>query len=393
MLLAVVGLGFAAWRFVQKKSFSIRKEMLWQFAIAACVSLASLVSTSINHTGDTVFVTYLLSFSVWLSAAFAVCCCIKGIHGRIDVKLALSYLAGASVFQCIIAIIIDSNPSFANWANSVFALGDIFEINRLYGLGAALDVAGAKFATVLLGLGFILSEITRPLKKIERIIYIIAFLLISVIGNMIARTTTVGMVIGLLLIIYGVFFNKRIDAFSKRNSAISWISMILLAIIISVTLYNTNNDARRLLRYGFEGFFSLAETGKWETTSTNILKSLVVFPETIHTWLIGDGYFENFFGDVNYLGNSPKKGFYMGTDIGYLRFIFYFGIMGLIPMIGVVGHSAVICMRRFKQERFLFALELLLGLIIWVKVSSDIVPFFAMFLSTAALTDEPNANA
>lgn len=87
----------------------------------------------------------------------------------------------------------------------------------------------------------------------------------------------------------------------------------------------------------------------------------------------------------NYLGIGSNSGYYMGTDIGYLRFIYYFGIVGLIPMMGVIIGSAIVCMRHFRKETWLFVLALLVGLVVWFKVSTDIFCFFALFLSAAAL--------
>ena len=80
----------------------------------------------------------------------------------------------------------------------------------------------------------------------------------------------------------------------------------------------------------------------------------------------------------------------MRIDIGYLRFIYYFGIIGLIFMMSVIISSAVVCMRHFPREKWLFILALLVGLTVWFKVSTDIFSFFALFLSAAALReDEP----
>ena len=167
-----------------------------------------------------------------------------------------------------------------------------------------------------------------------------------------------------------------------------------IGIAVCVVLYNTDPKARSLFRFGFEGFFSLVEKGHWETSSTDTLQSMVVFPETLHTWLLGDGYFANSRYDPNYLGNTTDQGFYMGTDVGYLRFIFYFGIPGLLAMMGVIIYSTIVCARHFRQERFLFVLVLLVGLAVWFKVSTDIFLFFALFLSAASLKekDAPDAS-
>ena len=116
---------------------------------------------------------------------------------------------------------------------------------------------------------------------------------------------------------------------------------------------------------------------------------MVVWPDNLKTWIIGDGYFSNSRYDPNYLGDATDKGFYMGTDIGYLRFLFYFGILGLVWIIGVLVYSAYVCAEQFKKYAWLFIMALGVGLIIWAKVSTDIFLFFCLFLCAAALQETP----
>lgn len=391
MMLAVLGLVFAAFHLVRRRTFSIPVELLALIFIAAAVSLSSLLSIVINQTPDTTYVSYIVSFAVWLSSAFAVCCCIKALHGEIDVLLVLNYLIGVCLFQCVIALVIDSNPAVQRFVDTYISQGQdlMHEIDRLYGIGAQLDVAGARFSTVLVAIGFFLSEVSKPLKARTRVTYIIAFLIISVIGNMIARTALVGMAVGLGFIILGQIFRlSDYTSNQKQMAFISWVGVLAAGVLICVVLYNTDQQARRLFRFAFEGFFSLVEKGHWETTSTDRLQTMVVFPETLHTWIIGDGYFMNSRYDENYLGDATDEGYYMGTDVGYLRFIFYFGIVGLIPMMMVILYSAYVCAKHFRREAWLFVLAALVGLIVWLKVSTDIFLFFALFLSAAALQED-----
>lgn len=392
MVLALLGILFAAFRLAQKRSLCIPREMLWLTITASAVSLIALLSITLNRTPDTTYVSYLVSFFVWLSAAYAVCFVIKQIHGGLTVRLCLDYLVAVCVFQCIAALLIDQVIPVRLFVDRYFALDQslLHSIKRLYGIGASLDVAGARFSTVLAALGVLLSEINTPLPARRRTGYIIAFLVISVIGNMIARTTLIGTIIGAGVILFGLLFRPSAPERTGQSASIfTWIVTLTLVVTLCVILYNTVPTARRLFRFGFEGFFSLAEKGHWETSSTDKLtQSMVVFPETLHTWLIGDGYFMNSRYDENYLGDATIYGFYMGTDIGYLRFIFYFGIIGLIPMMGVIVYSAVACMRHFRTERLLFLMVLAVGLVVWFKVSTDIFCFFSLFLSAAALDTE-----
>lgn len=67
-----------------------------------------------------------------------------------------------------------------------------------------------------------------------------------------------------------------------------------VVIPVFVSLYYTNDTFYKNIRFGFEGFFSLWETGKWQTSSNDILlEHMIVFPDNWRTWLIGDGYAAN----------------------------------------------------------------------------------------------------
>ncbi len=107
---------------------------------------------------------------------------------------------------------------------------------------------------------------------------------------------------------------------------------------------------------------------------------MVIFPESLKTWVIGDGYFANSRYDINYLGTATEGGFYMGTDIGYLRFLFYFGVIGLSAMIAVMAYTAFAAAKKDPYYRLIPLLTLLVGLIVWLKVSTDVFLALALFL-------------
>jgi hypothetical protein len=142
-----------------------------------------------------------------------------------------------------------------------------------------------------------------------------------------------------------------------------------------------------LFRFAFEAFFNYIERGEFETSSTDRLQTMYVFPESLKTWLIGDGYFSNPYGDPNFIGKYIG-GYYMGTDVGYLRFIFYFGLMGLLAFSVFMIYSAQTCMRNLPHYKAMFALLLLSNFVIWLKVSTDIFLVFALFICVANLQEE-----
>ena len=78
----------------------------------------------------------------------------------------------------------------------------------------------------------------------------------------------------------------------------------------------------------------------------------------------------------------------MGTDIGYLRFIFYFGVIGLIAISAVMVYTGVIASKAFPKYAHIFMMGVLCNFIIWLKVSTDLFPFLAVFASAAFFTQD-----
>lgn len=105
----------------------------------------------------------------------------------------------------------------------------------------------------------------------------------------------------------------------------------------------------------------------------------MIFPDNFKTWIIGDGYMASGSNDPYYIGPADY-GFYMNTDAGYSRFIFYFGLIGLSSFILFFIIVCKKCINGLENDQLLFIAILILGLCIWVKVSTDLFLVFAPFL-------------
>lgn len=387
MMLAVAGLILLAFSIAKNRSGKIRKDLFWLVTLSGAVSLIGLFSITMNNTSDTAYATYFISMAVWLSAAYAVVTIMKAVHGKIDVTIVCRYLIAVCVIQCILAMVIEYNPAFKLLVDSVIEQGQEFlnqrNVRRLYGIGANLDTAGVRFSLVLISIVFLLFKEDNG--KYD-ILYLLAFVTISVIGNIMARTTTVGMGVALAYMAY-MPWAKGMENRFKKTKRIFGKFILIVAVALPVVIYLNNHNAsfHRQLIFGFEGFFNLFTTGEWSTSSSDKLQSMIVFPESMKTWIMGDGYFSSPRDDINYIGEIVE-GYYMGTDIGYLRFIFYFGLIGLIAFSVFIINASGICIKRFPKDKVLFLLALLIGFIVWLKVSTDVFLYFALFIAMEAET-------
>lgn len=387
-LLAVLGLVFIIIELIRKRDISVSKELLILLLFCGMVSIISLISITYNETPDTTYVTFIRSTVIWLCGAFSVIFIIRSVHGRIDVPLIIHYLIGACLFQCVSAMLIQFIPAFEAFVDTYVQQGQsvLKDMGRIYGIGAALDVAGSRFAAVLVGIAFLLASSPEKVSVGKAIFYTFSFVVITAIGNMIARTTLVGSLIGLAWIVLAPFAQRWKERDENAPAIVLAVLLTLSGLIVlSIFLYNSSPRVNELLRFGFEGFFSYFETGEWETASTNTLEKMVVWPEELKTWVIGDGYFENSRYDPNYLGDATTFGYYMGTDIGYLRFLFYFGLSGLVWIIAILFYLAYVCSDQFKQYTVFFIMALCVGLAVWAKVATDLFLFFYLFLCAAEL--------
>ena len=388
MILAGVSLVVLAFQLARGGRAVINRELFTLSILAGMVSLAGLASVTFNETNDYTYATYIISMWVWLGGAYMAVSAMRGLHGRISVALIANYLIGVCVAQCIIALLIDASPAFKDIVNTYIASFDFVQFDqlnegeRLYGIGATLDVAGLRFSTVLAMIAYFCVQPNIRANNVKLVCYLASFCIIAIVGNMMARTTTMGVGLAVLYWLYKLLQDKN------NRKFLWWIAgAVVIAVAISTYMYRVSPEFRENIRFAFEGFFSLVEKGEWEVSSNNRLKNMFVFPDNIKTWIIGDGYIENPYNRDPYYTGPRFGGYYMGTDVGYLRFIFYFGIMGLVLFIYFFWRVAQVCVRRFNSYEILFLMILAVNMIGWAKVSTDIFLVFALFLCVAEEED------
>ena len=383
MIMAVIGLALWGFNLAKRRTFESNSSLFALSAIALVVSLCGVFSVVANNTRDYTYASYIMSMWVWLGGAYFVVEIIRSVQKKISVEIICHYLIGVCVAQCFIAILIDNYPAVKAVVHSVISTGfmnvvELEEKERLYGIGCALDVAGTRFAAVLVMIAALIAKHKTNVRRLY--VYMMSFIIILVIGNMIARTTTVGV---LLAIVYWMVVSYPYSFTINRSSTgvlkhVLFVFAVALPILIS--LYNNNPVVREDIRFAFEGFFSLVEKGEWDVSSNDKLMTMYVFPDNAKTWIIGDGYFDGPSNTDPYYVGPTMTGFYMWTDVGYLRFIFYFGLIGLSAFMWFFIKCGQACARKFNSYSLLFGLFVILNFIIWFKVSTDIFIVFAIFL-------------
>lgn len=390
MMMAALGGFLLLVKLARSGSAQIDKGIFSVSLWAILVSLASLISMVLNNTPDDSYLGYVVSMWVWLAAAYFVVSAIKFTHGSVTIERVCVYLITVGVLQCFLAIAVDTIPVVKTFIDSILAGEGFMGKNetRLYGLGCALDVAGTRFSALLVMIAFLLPKAAQKEKSgLYMTLLLVAFCVLVGIGNIIGRTTVVGAVLALLYMFYTFLFKNNIPD-DIRKKLMRWVvGGMFVGIVVAVGLYNFSPQWQKYFQFGFEGFFSLAETGRWEVHSNSQLAAQFLLPDNAWTWIIGDGYIASTTIDPYYIGKA-WTGFYKGTDVGYSRFLFYFGLIGLVIFSLFFVKVCQVCANRIKEYKYMFVIFLLINFIVWFKVSTDIFVVFAPFLCLSALKDE-----
>ena len=378
MIIALLGGIAFGFECLRRKELSLSKPVLISAILAVIFSVWCYFSATINGTDDTTYASYWISFATWLGGAYGVCWLIRETEGKFNLDSLSFYLTLVCLAQCVLALVIDSNLAFQRLVDRIFIQGQEFfhEVHRLYGIGAALDVAGVRFSAVLILMAHQMSAYGKILDKRNlAIFYFASYVFIFIVGSIIARTTWVGAAMGLVYM--GATYSKvNRGSLSSRQAGFWLISLgvIILAVIISAWLYNRSPLFRSNLRFAFEGFFNWVENGTFRTDSTDKLnRNMWIWPNDSRTWAIGSGIF----GD-----------FAFGTDIGYCRFVLYVGLIGLSMFSLFFLHNGLSVARMFTNANYLALLLTALTFVVWLKVATDIFFIFALLFSTAVLSDE-----
>lgn len=371
MMMAVIGILIVIFNILTgKQQHRISKSLLVIILIATIFSIICYFSVVINGTNEKAYTTYIISMLVWLSAAYTANKAIEHAHNYTSIRLISNYIIALCSVQCVVALLIYLIPALNTFVHTytLIPTSASWE-SRLIGLGIAYDTAGSRFSAALIICAAMICDHESNTKS--NVLYFISFIIISIVGNMLSRTTIVGISIAVIYFLYkSKFWEARITPESVRNLKII-LGLAVITIAIIVPSYRIFPKFSSLIDFGFEGFINFIENGKWETHSSSILQGMwSTWPDNLKTWIIGDGYFAD--------PDDPLL-FYMGTDVGYARLIFYCGILGFAVFASLFVYLTITYIKRHSYYASLFIFLLLIVFSVWIKVSTDIFLIFAFY--------------
>ena len=366
MIVAVIGLLWFGYDALLRRNVQLPQVMVVGLLFAGLYSIINIFAIEFNATDDYSYANYVTTFLVWIFSVYPAIALIRLTHGAVTLPLITYYLVATTLFQCLTGLIMDNNPGFDEFNAKIVAWDmDFYDrIGRIRCFSTALDFGGVRFSLVLILIMGMLGRDESVRKSKGAMFYLLlSFFVIAGIGNMVARTTTVGVVVGLVILVIYMFGSGPRLGGSGYIIGLFFTTLGLVS-VVGVYLYNTDEYYYNLIRFAFEGFFNLVEKGEFTTDSTEVLESMWKWPSDTKSWIIGTGIY----GTWAY-----------GTDIGYCRLILYSGLTGFVVFALSFVYYAYYFARKYPRHVWLFVGYQAMTFIVWMKVSTDILMIYAFF--------------
>lgn len=350
-------------KYIFSKNYQLKKEYKQLLFIFFLGVIWDIITSLFNWNNE----FYLAKKMLFAIASFFFAHYIYVLSRRV-VKTTNSFiklLAIVVLVESIIALLISIFPQLNNILKSflVFEIleNEIFEgvlkMGRFHGIGTA--VFFGVLSSSALGLMSSIYCIIKSKSTTSRIFWIFAWLLIFIVSFFTARFT---LFIGAVSILYCLYSFRK----SRITSAISIVIIASIACFVaySIIIRNANDE---LLSWAFDEL-----TGKVDGGTSAILKDWWFNTKINFKTLI--------IGDARY---SEADGmYYMYTDVGILRQIFYGGIIGLILNLIAHGKTLMLASRYFPKSNYSAMLFfLMLGYIaILFKGDASMISLYILLL-------------
>ena len=270
-----------------------------------------------------------------------------------------------AVVQLSLALVMYFSPEVKNVLQPLIHESEIAKeameraATRMVGFGTHFFLSGTIHAFILIMIA--ISFTLRKVSLIKSVVLMLSFIFIAAVGTIMARTTLAGVLFAIVIVLL-----------RHRGKRYFISGLVLSTIIISATsvyfLDLISDDMEQLFNFGFEAFVKYKDTGSFSTSSTDGMMRLYKFPSIWETWLWGDARYE------------AGKGYYMNTDIGYCRLIFYFGLIGLITYMYFEYYILRKIFPPRKYGNIIWSVLFCFVLVINGKGTFDIFPYACLFV-------------
>lgn len=232
----------------------------------------------------------------------------------------IEILVNITIFQSIVSFLFLLVPALLELYQSLIVIDDnalsvmeSFSGFRLIGIGdVRYATAAVQYGLMMWGV-IALRRAKYGIYGNNKVISLAVITLFCLSGILSGRMFFV--MIGMTFLYVYCLYDGRFGLTIKELFKV-FVPVFLLCVAAVIYFFADNEE---LIKWAFELFINFQDTGTFESASTNQLKEMYIFPDNFKTWIVGDGK-----------SVGEGGGFYMGTDVGYLRSIYYWGLIGTI---------------------------------------------------------------
>lgn len=316
---------------VRHNVFYFNQKRKWKNLLILLISLVfiALISSIVNGNFDPYFYKVPLRIYISLSSAYAFFYIIrKFFHITLSIDDYILLMLHACFIQIGISLIGFLNSGFLNFATGIMVADDIFlettasyegNMGRIIGIGASFFGAGCIYAMVATLAALVIKKETNLFKQI---LYILEVLIILIIGAAIARTALLG-IFGFLFVLLW----RDVNSNTKRIFSGVVVLLLIGWGFINVFMSKLENSSLfgEALNRAFSMYYAYKDYGEFQSMQSMAGES--IWPNSLKTWLIGDGLMAD--------PQHPTLAYYMNQDRGWNRLIFGIGIIGGIFYSGI----------------------------------------------------------
>lgn len=358
-ILPYLVLGFIAFGLLLLKGRLLLKYVHY-FLFFILLSFWSFFSFAFNENAELFYLKEVIIIGmIYFFSAFGIKYIFQIFKKEYNLKNVLFFCIMAWFLNVFISVIANLNTGVFNIIISIINLDGLsqdslnsFHEARFVGMGAAFFGFGIINSFFLILLSY---YIVNFVDKSKYFLWVFVYLLVAGMGLLFSRTTILGIGLSMILMLLNL----------RKASIIPIISLYLFSAFLMLMAFK--DDLSDKLIFAFEIFFNLENSQAAQ--STGVLQEMwKVTPTSMETWFIGDSKYK-------YLDDFGKfAGYYMRTDVGYIRIIFANGLIGLGLLL---SYFFWILKRSF--ENFILVLLLFLCFVM-LNIKGVAMPYAFLFL-------------
>ncbi len=298
--------------------------LIWSRSLVDCslyliatfaVAFGGAQAIAMLGAGDTTLAALILAcMTGYIPAAYVVARLCNGKFGRVHALLSLVALAGA--FQAVCIMLDWISPAVHGWFGSIVVQPDLSKILvRAAGLSSSAG-DGLAFVQAFGAMSASYLALTSE-QRSGRLGWAAAVTLCLVSMIFAGRTGFVMFAVFAVVMATGRSLSLGVVRLLVTIALGAGVAAAVVALVLPPDRIAMLVD--RVVPYAFEFAYSYFSGEGFRTSSTEDLWAMLFLPGDARTLLIGSGYYVD---PINAQFN------FMGTDIGYVRTVYYVGVIG-----------------------------------------------------------------